>query len=183
MENQKRPSYWSRVFHRTRKELRLRDVAKEIGGGVVTALLAWKFGVAPQSELLELIFVAVVGAVVGAAVGFVIHFFSMPAKMHAELEHQLEESESARKKLEQAVGHIPEKEEIRILETVEYRKGQRTGQFWKAFCPKCHMPLIVSPSYEGNAAFCSTKCGWNGYVTAEEIESALGWLTKQDKKL
>jgi len=73
-------------------------------------------------------------------------------------------------------------EQIRIIGTVEYRKGPKTFNCWNAFCPQCHMPLAISPSYEGNAAFCSTHCGWDMAPTAEEIEEAIKRLSKQDQK-
>lgn len=71
------------------------------------------------------------------------------------------------------------KEEIKVWKTVEFRKGKRTFGRWEAFCPKCHLPLFVSPSWESNHVSCSADCGWKPDIDAGELEVFLGHLAKQ----
>lgn len=68
----------------------------------------------------------------------------------AKLEHQLAEAQS---------------EEIRIHNSIEFRKGKRTGGKWAAFCPKCHLPTC---NVEGHTDVgCSdTKCGWSVLINS-----------------
>jgi hypothetical protein len=72
-------------------------------------------------------------------------------------------------------------EEIRVWKTVEYRKGKRTLDKWQAFCPKCHLPLMVSASYEFDHVSCSADCGWTAAITADEILKFLEYLKIQDR--
>jgi hypothetical protein len=72
-------------------------------------------------------------------------------------------------------------EEIRVWKTVEYRKGKRTLDKWQAFCPKCHLPLMVSASYEFDHVSCSADCGWTAAITADEILKFLESLKIQDR--
>ena len=63
---------------------------------------------------------------------------------NAELQRKLSEAQS---------------EEIRIHDTIEFRRGIRTGGAWLPFCPKCHMPAGMT-SKNGVMAACTADCGW-----------------------
>lgn len=73
-------------------------------------------------------------------------------------------------------------DQVRIVGTVEYHKGPVTGGYWKPYCPKCHLPLAVSPAYESNTVFCVNKnCDlYHVETTAEEIDEAIARLAGQD---
>jgi hypothetical protein len=101
---------------------------------------------------------------------------------------QYKQAEAQRQMLKSEIrslraGENPKPLEVRIVETVEYHKGEITGGFWKPYCPQCHLPLAVSPYYESNVALCVNKdCGLHHVeTTAEEIDEAITGLARQDK--
>ena len=79
------------------------------------------------------------------------------------LEAQLEIMHADRDKAQEQLRTLQEahQEEVRVLNTVEFRKGIRTGGKWAIFCPKCHLPA----SLDGSVPYCSDRgCGWTGSV-------------------
>jgi hypothetical protein len=98
--SKKRHSYLVRAIIKTRQEIEVVELIPEIGGGIVIAFIAWRFGLANRTELPELIFLCVGGAVIGAFVGFLIRLiFITPAKMHEELENKLDFAQAEIEKL------------------------------------------------------------------------------------
>ncbi len=55
-------------------------------------------------------------------------------------------------------------EEVRIWDAVEFRRGKRTFDRYKPFCPKCHMPLYGG----GLVMVCSGNCGWSCNMKPDE---------------
>lgn len=99
-------------------------------------------------------------------------------KENGSLQAQLEREQLDNKQTEQELARLKKmlEEEIRIIRSVEFRRGVRTGGQWLPFCPKCHLPL--SPSAGEGRPFCNDegKCGWvsmlawsdvNDFVSAE----------------
>src|SRR5208282_2229883 len=94
----------------------------------------------------------------------------LKAKIAAlQAEHKLTQEALDKEKQEHQKLKDEHKEEIRIWKTVEFRKGKRTFGRWDAFCPKCHMPLFVSPSWDCDHVSCSADCGWKAAADADEI--------------
>jgi hypothetical protein len=60
-------------------------------------------------------------------------------------------------------------EDVRVFESIEFRRGERTGNAWVPFCPKCHVPVI--PRDDGLWVFCASKCGWVGREVADGIQA------------
>jgi hypothetical protein len=51
-------------------------------------------------------------------------------------------------------------EDVRIHRSIEFRRGERTGGKWTAFCPKCHMPAAHQEGY--TIVQCSDRtCKWH----------------------
>ena len=68
-------------------------------------------------------------------------------------------------------------EEVVLLKSVEFRRGKRTGEEWTPFCPKCHLPLVIS-RHGGDFVACNDQkeCGWQYSGVARDlhgIESGL----------
>lgn len=64
-------------------------------------------------------------------------------------------------------------EDVRIFHATEFRRGQRTGNQWIAFCPKCHIPA----SLEFTNPICSNgDCHWTGDIEAREIPNIIARL-------
>ena len=92
---------------------------------------------------------------------------SLQAHLERErLDHQKTQQELQRLKDEYS-------EEVRINNAIEFRRGNRTGGKWAAFCPKCHLPAV--PRSDGGWLFCMGSCGWGGV----ELKTCLGGLIKQ----
>ena len=100
------------------------------------------------------------------------------AALEAEL--KLAREEYDKEKAEHQRLKVEHEEEVRVCKTVEFRKGKRTLNRWQAFCPKCHLPLMVSASHEFDHVSCSGDCGWTAAITADEILKFLEHLKKQD---
>jgi FtsZ-binding cell division protein ZapB len=49
-------------------------------------------------------------------------------------------------------------EEVVIKARIEMRRGKRTENQWRAFCPKCHLPIGLSS--DSNYLHCHSHCGW-----------------------
>jgi hypothetical protein len=87
--------------------------------------------------------------------------------LQARLERQHLDHNQTQKELERLKEQLAE--DIRIYQGVEFRRGTRTGREWMPFCPKCHLPLIIS-RLGGEFPDCSdNNCGWNSPVMAQEI--------------
>ena len=48
-------------------------------------------------------------------------------------------------------------EEVQVWDSVEIRRGKRTFNLWRPFCPKCHMPLLLDNRFNVE---CSGNCGF-----------------------
>lgn len=77
---------------------------------------------------------------------------------NAELKRQLAEAKS---------------EDIRIHSALEFRRGKRTGGQWMPFCPKCHMPALITDDFNIS---CSANCGWMSGVTKHDLPSIISQL-------
>jgi hypothetical protein len=74
-------------------------------------------------------------------------------------------------------------EEEMVFEDVEIRKSRRTGNTWKAFCPKCKMPVMLPEQSLNDRLVCSGDCGWKSSVSANFILMWIGiWNTPKKKK-
>ena len=62
-------------------------------------------------------------------------------------------------------------ESVLIKHAIEFRKGERTGNEWSAFCPSCQMP--VEYYTHNNYVECSKKCGWNVDLASVNLSSIL----------
>ncbi|MFZ2643738.1 MAG: hypothetical protein WA117_22290, partial [Verrucomicrobiia bacterium] len=62
-------------------------------------------------------------------------------------------------------------EEIRILDSIEFRQGKRTGGKWLAFCPKCHIPAV--PRRDNHWISCHGGCGWDGVPLRVALEDLI----------
>jgi hypothetical protein len=52
------------------------------------------------------------------------------------------------------------REEVRFVHDVEFRRGVRTSNEWKPFCPKCHLPIALRERQAGRP-FCNDRtCNW-----------------------
>ncbi len=58
--------------------------------------------------------------------------------LEAQLERERMEHKQAREELQRL--RDEHSEEIRIHNSIEFRRGKRTGGLWAPFCPKCHTP-------------------------------------------
>ena len=83
------------------------------------------------------------------------------------LEAQLEIVRLDRDKVTKQLRELEElhNEEVRIEDTVEFRRGARTGGTWKPFCPKCHLPA----STRHDNVMCSGACGWYSDVPSQVV--------------
>jgi len=65
---------------------------------------------------------------------------------NAEIRAQLRTMTAERDKTREELQRLKDEhsEEVQIHYTIEFRRGQRTAGCWKAFCPKCHLPALVS---------------------------------------
>ena len=79
------------------------------------------------------------------------------------LEAQLAIMRGDRDKVQRELHDLQEthQEEVRIEETIEFRRGLRTSGKWQPFCPKCHMPAFAGSSL----TICSAQCGWAASYT------------------
>ena len=66
-------------------------------------------------------------------------------------------------------------EEIRVLHSIEYRRGKRTGGEWMAFCPLCHLPCSPGHEYVRCSSF---HCGWETALPYHQIVSDIRQLSK-----
>ena len=75
------------------------------------------------------------------------------------LEAKLQMATADRDKAQAELAKLKEEhaEEIRTWETIEFRRGKRTGGVWDAFFPKCHMPAYGDKPY--SVVRCSGNCG------------------------
>lgn len=73
------------------------------------------------------------------------------------------------KKMEEA-----QSDEVRFHSALEFRKSNRTGGQWMAFCPKCHVPALVDQSI--NEHVLCTGCGWNSHVSAGLVPGIISKL-------
>lgn len=60
-------------------------------------------------------------------------------------------------------------EDIRIYETIEFRRSERTGWKWLPFCPKCHIPAGRTLKH-GIMLGCTANCGWASPFHASDAE-------------
>lgn len=71
-------------------------------------------------------------------------------------------------------------EEIVISETVEFRRGKRTGKKWLPFCPKCHSPAgAVTTAYGSQSTdpmYCTAHCGWYGTLAGTDLVATIARL-------
>jgi hypothetical protein len=104
----------------------------------------------------------------------------------AQLETHLEECRAAKAVLEaklqdtRAHAHQQQEElqtlqtlhaeEVRILSGIEFRRGRRTGGDWIAFCPKCHLPAVVSGPI---IHCCDRSCQWGVEGSLHQLARAL----------
>ena len=51
-------------------------------------------------------------------------------------------------------------EEVLFVAGVEFRRGSRTGKEWSPFCPKCHLPLLLSRDESFPSCNDEKICGW-----------------------
>lgn len=57
-------------------------------------------------------------------------------------------------------------EEVRVWDTVELRRGKRTFNLWRPFCPRCHMPFLLDNRF---TVECSGKCGFISDMRKNEV--------------
>src|SRR6266446_10046687 len=83
-----------------------------------------------------------------------------------DLKAQLATEQSNHSKTSQELQKLQaeHEEEVRVWDAVEFRRGKRTFDRWKPFCPKCHLPL-----YRGSLVMmCSGNCGWSCNMKPDE---------------
>jgi hypothetical protein len=52
-------------------------------------------------------------------------------------------------------------EAIRFIHGIEFKKGIRTENKWLPFCPKCHLPIVITDTQDGHPYCSDPKCGWS----------------------
>jgi hypothetical protein len=67
-------------------------------------------------------------------------------------------------------------EEVRIFNTIEFRRGKRTNGQWLPFCPKCHMPASDIFHRGETNINCSAGCGWFGYQSELSLAAIIGHI-------
>lgn len=106
--------------------------------------------------------------------------------LEAQLDSERRDHDQTRQELQRIKAEHAE--DVRIYESVEFRRGERTGGRWAAFCPNCHLPATEFPAIPAMSApgivslpspltvQCPTnKCGWRIYPkqTLEQMITAL----------
>lgn len=85
---------------------------------------------------------------------------------NAALKVELERERLDHQKTQQDLQRLKDDtfEEIRIHRSIEFRRSNRTGGKWMAFCPNCHMPAGDGKGIGGRPlAYCTMNCGWSVY--------------------
>jgi hypothetical protein len=67
-----------------------------------------------------------------------------------------------------------QEEEVRFANSLEFRRGKRTGGKWVPFCPKCHVPTVYN-AYENKYLMC-TACKWNSLVDGGKLHEIISGL-------
>lgn len=64
-------------------------------------------------------------------------------------------------------------EEIRVHETLEFRKGLCTGDAWVPFCPICHIPIssLMFDATVGSVICSDRKCGFRPGLTKPQFDN------------
>ena len=94
-------------------------------------------------------------------------FQAQAAEFKAELKIALAHEQKIKEELDRL--QKEHEEDIVICHSVEFRRGKRTESKWLPFCPKCHLPLIVSRS-GGDAVSCQDdNCGWLMHGHAQDV--------------
>jgi len=93
-------------------------------------------------------------------------------RLEAQLERERADHKQAREDLQRLKDEHAE--QVRIFHDVEFRKGSRTGGKWMPFCPKCHLPIVLSRN-GGDQPFCSDRtCGWISEMMSQEFRGYEG---------
>ncbi|HUJ09441.1 MAG TPA: hypothetical protein VL171_05390 [Verrucomicrobiae bacterium] len=92
------------------------------------------------------------------------------------LEGMLEIERRDREKAQQELQRLRQEyqEEVRIEQTIEFRRGIRTSGKWSPFCPQCHLPAYAGEQ----STVCSGHCGWvASRINANVVEGIIRKLS------
>jgi hypothetical protein len=93
------------------------------------------------------------------------------ANLHAQLEIERLNHKNTRDELQRLKDEHAE--ETRIHNSIEFRRGKRTGGVWMAFCPSCHLPCDMS---KGLLLCSDQKCGWKILFAATKLPEIVAEL-------
>jgi len=94
--------------------------------------------------------------------------------LQAQLEREHADHEATKKKLKNLEETL--REETRFVHDVEFKRGTRTGNEWKPFCPKCHLPLAVPNRADWPFTCSDGECGWASSSTRQVVHEGLAGL-------
>ena len=66
------------------------------------------------------------------------------------------------------------KEDVHVIDCLEFRRGVRTGGKWLAFCPKCHLPSRAIP--DGYLACSDESCSFVSSTMPRDLPRLLAQL-------
>ena len=102
------------------------------------------------------------------------HAFSVQSAQLEVMERDLRFMEE-NAKLKEQLAQL-QSEQIRIEGGIEFRKGERTGNKWASFCPKCHMPAVFNSNNTDIPLGCSANCAWTSTVYRSDFDNILSTL-------
>ena len=95
--------------------------------------------------------------------------------LEAQLERERLDHQETKQKLQGLEDSVSE--EMRFVDDVEFRKGIRTANEWRPFCPKCHLPLTYPARGDFPFVCADRNCGWASQsscsATRSEMASSL----------
>lgn len=96
------------------------------------------------------------------------------AQLKAQKEDEIAILQAKIKELEAAQQNQKiEADEVRLHKGIEFRRGNKTGGKWQAFCPKCHLPAeqcfrsggeVGRTVQSGRVVTCTARCGWSVFM-------------------
>lgn len=95
-------------------------------------------------------------------------------RLQARLEHEQADHEQTKRKLRELEESLTE--ETRFVLDVEFKRGAQTGNEWKPFCPKCHLPLSAPETAEVPFACSDRRCGWVSHSNQYGVRAELAAL-------